>query len=226
MHEGASEIGSLDCPSVDIATRQSIPVSAATVCLTLLRLLRRKLRGSNRRATRLPIDPKPRNPARALGCRRLPATPESDRADVVKVRRRPASPFLPMAASAQGSLFLFICITVEITCNICINMLYGWSSYRRGVERRRKWRAKYSKPQEKVMRDPDYVNRVKLNPARTFKSPMDVVETNDIEPAEKLAILNAWESDERALLRAEDEGMGGGEHAHLHKVQAALDHLR
>jgi hypothetical protein len=25
---------------------------------------------------------------------------------------------------------------------------------------------------------------------------------------------------------AEDEGMGGGEHAHLHKVQAALDHLR
>jgi hypothetical protein len=55
---------------------------------------------------------------------------------------------------------------------------------------------------------------------------MDVVETNDIEPAEKLAILNAWESDERALLRAEDEGMGGGEHAHLHKVQAALDHLR
>jgi hypothetical protein len=52
------------------------------------------------------------------------------------------------------------------------------------------------------MRDPDYVNRAKLNPARTFKSPMDVVETNDIEPAEKLAILNAWESDERALLRS------------------------
>jgi hypothetical protein len=51
------------------------------------------------------------------------------------------------------------------------------------------------------MRDPDYVNRAKLNPARTFKSPMDVVETNDIEPAEKLAILNAWESDERALLQ-------------------------
>jgi len=76
------------------------------------------------------------------------------------------------------------------------------------------------------MRDPNYVNRAKLNPGRTFKSPMDVVETNDIEQAEKLAILKAWESDERALLRAEDEGMGGGEHAHLHKVQAALDHLR
>ena len=76
------------------------------------------------------------------------------------------------------------------------------------------------------MCNPDYVNRAKLNPARAFKSPMDVVETNDIEPAEKLAILKAWEFDERALLRAEDEGMGEGEHAHLQKVQAALDHLR
>jgi hypothetical protein len=76
------------------------------------------------------------------------------------------------------------------------------------------------------MREQDYVDRAKLNPARIFKSPMDVVEANDIEPAEKLAILKAWEADERALLRAEDEGMGGGEHTHLHKVQAALDHLR
>ena len=70
------------------------------------------------------------------------------------------------------------------------------------------------------------VNRAKLSPARTFKSPMDVVETNDLEPAEKLAILKAWEADEVALLRAEDEGMSGGEHAHLHKVHAALGYLR
>jgi hypothetical protein len=55
---------------------------------------------------------------------------------------------------------------------------------------------------------------------------MDVAEAKDIEPADKLAILEAWEMDERALLRAEDEGMTGGEHAHLQKVQAALDHLR
>src|SRR5262244_3990883 len=75
------------------------------------------------------------------------------------------------------------------------------------------------------MREQDCVDRAKLSPARTFKSPMDVVQANDLEPAEKLAMLKAWEVDERALLRAEDEGMGGGEHAHLHKVQAALDHL-
>jgi hypothetical protein len=76
------------------------------------------------------------------------------------------------------------------------------------------------------MRRQDYVDKAKLSPARIFKSPMDVVETDYIGPSEKLAILQAWEADEQALLRAEEEGMGGGEHAHLHKVQAALNHLR
>jgi len=75
------------------------------------------------------------------------------------------------------------------------------------------------------MHEQDYVGRAKLSPARTFKSPMDVAETNDIKRVDKLAILKAWEADEVALLRAEDEGMGGGEHAHLHKVREALDHL-
>jgi hypothetical protein len=75
------------------------------------------------------------------------------------------------------------------------------------------------------MREQNYLDRAKLNPARVFKTPMDVVETDDIDPAAKLAILEAWEADERALLRAEDEGMGGGEHAHLQKVQAALAQL-
>jgi len=75
------------------------------------------------------------------------------------------------------------------------------------------------------MREQNYLDRAKLNPASAFKTPMDVVETDDIDPTVKLAILKAWEADERALLRAEDEGMGGGEHAHLQKVQAALAQL-
>jgi hypothetical protein len=75
------------------------------------------------------------------------------------------------------------------------------------------------------MHEPNYLDTAKLNPARAFKTPMDVVETDDIDQAAKLAILKAWEADERALLRAEDEGMGGGEHAHLHKVQMALAQL-
>jgi hypothetical protein len=78
---------------------------------------------------------------------------------------------------------------------------------------------------EEVLRKQNYIDRAKLNPARTFTSPMKVVEANDITIAEKLIILKSWEADERALLRAEDEGMAGGERAHLHKVQAALNHL-
>ena len=55
---------------------------------------------------------------------------------------------------------------------------------------------------------------------------MDIVEAPDMTLREKLAILKAWEADERALQRAEDEGMGGGEHAHLHRVQQQSSRFR
>ena len=55
---------------------------------------------------------------------------------------------------------------------------------------------------------------------------MDVVEKTGIPPSQTLSILKAWEADERALQRAEDEGMVGGEHAHLHRVQEALARLQ
>ena len=55
---------------------------------------------------------------------------------------------------------------------------------------------------------------------------MDVVEATGIPAREKVYILKAWEVDERALQRAEDEGMGGGEHAHLQRVQEALGRLQ
>jgi hypothetical protein len=55
---------------------------------------------------------------------------------------------------------------------------------------------------------------------------MDVVEATGIPVAEKRSILKAWGADERALQRAEDEGMGGGEHAHLQRVQEALGRLQ
>jgi hypothetical protein len=59
-----------------------------------------------------------------------------------------------------------------------------------------------------------------------FKRPMEVVEASSLSVGEKFTILRAWEADERALQRAEDEGMGGGEHAHLHRVQEALARLQ
>ena len=80
--------------------------------------------------------------------------------------------------------------------------------------------------EEEVMHSRKCTVKVTFELTRTFKRPMDVVEADDIAFSEKLSILKGWEADERALQRAEDEGMGGGEHAHLHKVQIALAHLR
>jgi hypothetical protein len=59
-----------------------------------------------------------------------------------------------------------------------------------------------------------------------LKRPMDVVEAAGIPSSEKLSILKAWEADERALQRAENEGMGGGEHAHLNRVLEAVTRLQ
>jgi len=76
------------------------------------------------------------------------------------------------------------------------------------------------------MHDQAHANKSQINQVGRFKRPMDVVEATGILPSEKLSILKAWEEDERALQRAEDEGMVGDEHAHLHRVQEALDRLQ
>jgi len=75
------------------------------------------------------------------------------------------------------------------------------------------------------MYDQVHLDRARLNPASRFSRPMDVVNAKDITAREKFIILKAWEADERALQRAEDEGMGSGEHTHLHRVREALDRL-
>ena len=76
------------------------------------------------------------------------------------------------------------------------------------------------------MHDQIHAGRAALTPVGRFKRPMDVIEATGIPVSQKLSILKAWEADERALQRAEDEGMGGGEHAHLHRVQEALARLQ
>lgn len=73
------------------------------------------------------------------------------------------------------------------------------------------------------MRHQDHADKTARSPR---KRPMDVVEAAGIPISEKLSILKAWEADERALQRAEDEGMVGGEHAHLQSVQEALAKLQ
>ena len=76
------------------------------------------------------------------------------------------------------------------------------------------------------MNDQVHLGKATLNPASRFKQPMDVVEAAGIPTEAKFSILKAWEADERALQRAEDEGMGGGEHAHLQRVLEALGRLK
>ena len=76
------------------------------------------------------------------------------------------------------------------------------------------------------MYDQVHFGKTTLNSEGKFKRPMDVVEATGIPTGEKLSILKAWEADERALQRAENEGMGGGEHAHLQRVQEALGRLQ
>ena len=71
-----------------------------------------------------------------------------------------------------------------------------------------------------------HLGRADLNLAGRFKRPMDVVKAASIPIETKFSILEAWEADERALQRAEDEGMGGGEHAHLQRVLEALSQLK
>lgn len=66
----------------------------------------------------------------------------------------------------------------------------------------------------------------RADPAGRFKRPIDVVKAEGIPIEVKFSILKAWEADERALQRAEDEGMGGGEHAHLQRVLEALSQLK
>ena len=64
--------------------------------------------------------------------------------------------------------------------------------------------------------------REELNPASVFAQPMQVVHAKDLTTAEKRAILRSWETDARALQRADDEGMQVGERSRLHDVEIAL----
>jgi len=65
------------------------------------------------------------------------------------------------------------------------------------------------------------VPKEELNPG-SFAHPMQVVHAKDLTTAEKRAILRSWETDARALQRADDEGMQVGARSRLHDVEIAL----
>jgi hypothetical protein len=59
------------------------------------------------------------------------------------------------------------------------------------------------------------------NPAKSFDQPMDVAKTPILSEAEKQKALEEWETDEKALQRASEEGMAGGTPPRLDEVKQA-----
>ena len=62
-------------------------------------------------------------------------------------------------------------------------------------------------------------------PSSVFKSPGDVVNSQDLDRAEKTKVLKQWELDARLLQVASEEGMSGGEHSLFAEVKKAQKSL-
>jgi len=60
------------------------------------------------------------------------------------------------------------------------------------------------------------------DPEQRFGTPAAVIEATDLSEAEKVAILQRWRLDALRLCDSEQEGMGGGENAHLAEIERLL----
>jgi hypothetical protein len=74
------------------------------------------------------------------------------------------------------------------------------------------------------------LDKAKLDPAVTFRTPQDVLGAPGLSPEDKKAILVRWEADAEALIRATEEGMPPSENRTppaelLRAVHQALDAL-
>lgn len=66
------------------------------------------------------------------------------------------------------------------------------------------------------------IEKALISPASVFDEPFEVVETRALAKLMKIEILKRWELDARALQRATEENMTGGEPPPLDAVNAAL----
>jgi hypothetical protein len=60
------------------------------------------------------------------------------------------------------------------------------------------------------------------DPAQCFGTPAAVMDAGDFSRADKIAILERWRLDALRLSDSEQEGMGGGENAHLAEIERLL----
>ncbi len=64
-----------------------------------------------------------------------------------------------------------------------------------------------------------------LDPSKFYAAPKDAANNTRFSVAERRKILQAWQMNEEALLRASNEGLDGGERPHLQLVIAELQRL-
>lgn len=69
---------------------------------------------------------------------------------------------------------------------------------------------------------PKDITQAMISPTAVFARPSEVLRHNELSRAQKIEILKRWELDARALQRATDESMAGGEPPDLDAVNAAL----
>lgn len=64
-----------------------------------------------------------------------------------------------------------------------------------------------------------------LDPSKYYGTPKDAARDAQFSVAQRREILQAWQEDEEALIRASDEGLDGGERPHLRQVIEELKTL-
>jgi hypothetical protein len=67
--------------------------------------------------------------------------------------------------------------------------------------------------------------KAKLNPAAVFKSPQEVVSSQQLSREQQIEILRRWEQDARLMKVAEEESMSGPQLKLLQPIRDALHAL-
>ena len=81
------------------------------------------------------------------------------------------------------------------------------------------------KTEEKAAEPEPLAPAARTSPTTVFDAPDEVVQSDDLTKKEKVAVLDQWEADAKALQTTTDEGMSGGKRPRLDEVNAAQTEL-
>ncbi len=69
------------------------------------------------------------------------------------------------------------------------------------------------------------IERAMISPSSVFDTPSEIVASTYLSRSQKIDLLQRWELDARALQRASDENMSGGERPMLDEINKAMSLL-